>query len=243
MSGVDDVGKAAEQMVLSKDYSHILARVWVANLLTGTGAIWLLLNSSAAARAGLDWAARSLTLASHPEWTSVWFAAGIAGVVSVLSGAAKLHDRISHVLGLRQRFDVQYILKPLAEGAGIEVDDEVEAVIVRRRHILMERTFYEYTGDDRVTIGTHLVQSALDAWGWFWVCEEAAVVLLLVLLAALWFRACPVSLVLGTFATISSGVGYFAWRALPNKSRAEVDAIMASGERREAVRRVFLDAL
>ena len=97
-----------------------------------------------------------------------------AGLLALVSRIFKLHDRISDLLRIRHRFDVNNILLPLALGSGAAVTiDKIKKIGPNRSH-LMYATFYKYASSDpdKTVIDKHKVTMALDMWGWYWVFVE-----------------------------------------------------------------------
>ncbi len=56
----------------------------------------------------------------------------------------KLHDRVSDLLSLRKRFDVDEILVPLARSVGLAVTSETRECFHENRENLMYKVFYKY---------------------------------------------------------------------------------------------------
>ena len=119
-------------------------------------------------------------------WLTVFIPVGLA----LFSRIIKLHDRLSDLLGLRERIDVDQILLPLAKGTGVALSADSRERLVKHRHKLMKNAFYKYAPDaNDPSINKQYVADALDKWGWFWCFLEASVVVLF---------AAPVALVVAT---------------------------------------------
>ncbi len=99
--------------------------------------------------------------------------------VAVVSRVFLLHDRISDLLGLRRRFDIENILKPLAEGVGLPTTDANWKQIEENRDLAMTRTFYRYASFRDPKIDGQLVRSAADRWAWFWCTIEPQIILVI----------------------------------------------------------------
>lgn len=109
---------------------------------------------------------------------------GTALVGLILASAAyvaKLHDRISNFLGIRRRFDISEILKPLALGSGVRLTVHQLRELANRRNDLMARTFYKYasSGPGRAVIDAHYIHMALTQWSWYWIVVELCAIALL----------------------------------------------------------------
>jgi hypothetical protein len=104
----------------------------------------------------------------------------IAGAIAFTARIFKMHDIVSDLMGIRQRFDVSQILYPLALTSGAIVNGRKLRRIEEMRSDLMNETFYKYASSDatRTVIDRHLVEMALDMWRWYWACLEAIVLLI-----------------------------------------------------------------
>ena len=102
----------------------------------------------------------------------------IAAVLAVIAHSVKLHDRISNSFHIRERFDLDCILWPLALRCGVTITStQAERVRVSRNKVMHE-CFYKYassTAPDAV-VSKHDIQQALTSWSWIWVSLEARIV-------------------------------------------------------------------
>lgn len=101
-----------------------------------------------------------------------------AFLAAFVSRMFKLHDRVSDLLGIRERFDVAEILLPLAVLTRSSVT--VEGIRANRRE-LMRRAFYQFASSSpgASAIPEHYVHLALDQWSWYWVIVENSLMLLI----------------------------------------------------------------
>ena len=109
------------------------------------------------------------------------FGAVIALLVALFTRAVKLHDLVSDVLGIRRRFDCNYILFPLAALVGENLSSRQKEAATAARSNLMRQVFYRYASSraDSPLVDKHEIEYALDQWSWFWVCVEAIVLCVL----------------------------------------------------------------
>jgi hypothetical protein len=89
--------------------------------------------------------------------------------------AIKLHDLISDICGIRQRFDVHNILMPVARAIGAQV---TTSQLKNNRRQLMAEVFYKYISKDTGTsvIDRHYTTMAFDQWSWYWILLEMSIV-------------------------------------------------------------------
>lgn len=152
----------------------------------------------------------------------------------------RLHGVISDWLGIRECFDVEVILRELADRSAPELPPAGDQQLRKARHELMRKTFYAYVSGSQPTIDAYLVQQALDAWSWLWVGVEST---LLWALAGYGLIAAGATIIgLRTLAAVV----VFAILGLPTLrgqckryAVAQVRAILADPARAEAVRAVF----
>jgi hypothetical protein len=105
--------------------------------------------------------------------TTIIGAAIIAILFAIFANAIKLHDRLSDVLLIRYKFDVNCVLYPLAIVSGASVSVGQFLKLRQNRKLLMSKTFYNYVSSTRPVIDSHTITQALTNWSWFWACLEA----------------------------------------------------------------------
>jgi hypothetical protein len=163
--------------------------------------------------------------------------------VAVLSYAFELHDKLSDLLGIRQRFDVNKILLPMAMEVGVDFSGCRGRLLITNRRSLMRRTFYRYVSGDptQSTIDTHYVHQALDAWAWYWIFLEGAIIAAITALFLLIEGKLK-----ATFLAAGAGVVFIVLVVLmrptcARRARDEIDAILDDENRKKYVRRVFCE--
>src|SRR6185295_13156068 len=90
---------------------------------------------------------RPLDISDIPIFTAIKIPFGsflIAFAMAFASEAIKLHDAISSVLGIRFKFDVRWILIPMALLSGARIAFGQFQKIKTERDRLMGEVFYEY---------------------------------------------------------------------------------------------------
>lgn len=170
------------------DYSSMLNRIgWV------TLFAWILAIAALSVFVAPIHAVLSQGLVKVPN-TDVQVPAGVLGVAAILAGlsrAFKLHDRVSDLFGIRQRFDVKEILLPMAAAAGVRLSIEQQGQVEVKRRELMGQVFYKYVSSTATAavIDRHVITMALDQWSWYWIVVEAAAVALTTSAVGAWFGA------------------------------------------------------
>ncbi|NTG74480.1 hypothetical protein G6M02_14230 [Agrobacterium rhizogenes] len=101
----------------------------------------------------------------------------LAAAIAFIAHAIKLHDRLSDLLCIRNEFDVNYVLYPLAIASGANLSVAQFNRVRQQRKSLMGSTFYAYASSTTPAIDSHTITQALTNWSWFWVCLEAIVLL------------------------------------------------------------------
>jgi len=163
----------------------------------------------------------------------------VPAAVAMVSRIIKLHDRISDVLGLRERVDTEWILLPLARGSGAVLDETRELTIRLRRKDAMYKVFYPYVSLPDSAIDRQLVRTALDNYGWFWSITEA-----LVLVTPTSIGLCAIAWSGWSFLALVALVGLAAlariqWEACKRGTEAEVAAILDDASRRTQIATYF----
>ena len=103
----------------------------------------------------------------------------VAFAVAILTHTFQFHDRVSDVLGIRRRFDLKYILVPLARLVGSVITKHEEVKIDEHRDQLMRAVFYRNASSraDNPLVDKHDIEHALNAWSWFWVWSRVSLIL------------------------------------------------------------------
>jgi hypothetical protein len=97
-------------------------------------------------------------------------------VFGIATRIFRLHSILSDALGLREYFDVHVIIDALARQLGVDLKLVEEQRVRDARPRIMRTAFYPFVSGSQPAVDTQLVQSALDAWSWFWAGLEATLV-------------------------------------------------------------------
>lgn len=151
----------------------------------------------------------------------------------------KFHDRISDLAGIRERFDIDEILIPLADAVGVSVTANLRGKLKSRRDDYMRICFYRYASSRNPRIDEHLIVSALDKWSWFWIALELSAIAVLV---AIGFVATGEMVCAAWSIVVAVVLGFVvsrAHRCCAPVARAEVSEILSNQAYQEEVRRSF----
>jgi hypothetical protein len=160
-------------------------------------------------------------------------------IIGLVSRILRLHDKISDILRIRFLFDTGYILFPLAKLSGHTLTKELRKEISRNRNDGMYAVFYPYAGFKDPIIGTQLVQTAADNWGWFWVLLESffmfaiTAIILLVSNKTTYAQTCLAVLAVQMCLLIVE------WFACRRSAKRQIDAILADNSRRISIHTYF----
>jgi len=160
--------------------------------------------------------------------------------IGLITRIFRLHARVSDWLEIRECFDIDVIITQLAERSSIDLSLVDEQKLKERRHHIMRNGFYAFVSPSTPQIDPQLVYQALDAWSWFWVGVEAALLFVLAgftLIAASQHAAGLETLAI-TIAIASVGLPLMR-RQCERYAVAQVRAIVADPTRAVAVRAAF----
>jgi hypothetical protein len=222
------------------DYQSMLNRIFWFTTASALAAIWMLrrwIPALDAALASVDFAAAwggDKALPTPGGYLLPALAIGIATRVF------RLHAHVSDLLGIRECFDTQVIIRGLADQLAINIESVSQEELRAARHRVMRKAFYPFVSGVQPAIDQQLVHQALDAWSWFWIGVEATV---LFTLASFGLIACGVYQVgLQTLAgtIVFGGIGVPAIRGqCARYAMAQVREIVADPTRANVVRRAF----
>ena len=99
----------------------------------------------------------------------------ISIVLAFISRSIKLHDRLSDLFKIRDKYDLFQILYPLAMGTTNKLSPNSLFEIKSKRKDLMNKCFYKYASskDTNPLVDKHLITMAIDQLSWFWVVIES----------------------------------------------------------------------
>jgi len=224
------------------DYPSMLNRIFWFTTATGVVAVWMLrLHIS-----GLD------TLLSRIDFTLQFGGDKVLPIpggyllpalaIGLITRVYRLHARVSDWLGIRECFDIDVIIAELADRLGIDLSCVSEEQVQEHRHRIMRKAFYAFASPSQPQIDSQLVLQALDAWSWFWIGVEAALVFTLngfVLVAAAQYQT-GIAVITGTMAV--SAIALPLMRSQCERyAVAEVRAIVADPLRASITREAFDD--
>ena len=162
--------------------------------------------------------------------------------VAVIFRAVRLHDKISDLFAIRERFDIQEILIPLAGSAGIPAPLAFMNCLRQRRHELMYRVFYKYASSTGPMIDHHLIIMALDKWSWFWIIIELIVVGLISAGFLVALASYKVAAWLSVVLLVATFFAILVNRICASAAHRQVTAIVEEPGRRREIKEAF-DAL
>ncbi len=156
----------------------------------------------------------------------------VAFLIALAARISKLHDRVSDVFGIRERFDLHEILTPLAGGVRIPLDFTLRDRLIQRRDEIMGDVFYRYASSTNPAIDKHLIWTALDKWSWFWVCIEGTTVGAFAFILLLVVHAFRSASFVGAVIFVTTLAATQVNRACASAARSEVREILKDAQRR-----------
>ena len=163
----------------------------------------------------------------------------VAFIISLFARVSRLHDLVSDVFGIRERFDLYEVLIPLAGGAGLAIDPAKEARLRSKRDEIMSDVFYRYASSTNPVIDQHIIWTALDRWSWFWICIEAIVVFLAGFVTLISISADRAAAWVAVFVIIGILTATQVNRVCASTARAEIRTILEDPRRIAHIHGVF----
>lgn len=162
-------------------------------------------------------------------------------VVTLLCRMVKLHERIGDMLRIRQWFDIDAILLPMAVAAGVQLSFAQQERLRQNRRRIMGDVFYKYVSSskDKAQIDVHFITKALDQWTWYWVLLELAAVATIAAVIFLYFdQLRPVIVLLIGVLGIVLLLRYMGGVCAHN-AQTQVEQILADNARKQAIIKAF----
>jgi len=224
------------------DYQSMLNRIFWFTSAAALAATWLLRANVPALDAALSKIDVALAIGGDKVLPTPAGYLLPALVIGFATRIFRLHTRVSDLLGIREWFDLDVILREFAEQLDVNINKVDFHQLRRARAGLMRNVFYSYVSGPRPAVDEPLIHQALDAWSWFWIGVETT---LLFSLAAFGLIACGVREVglqtLGATLVLAI-IGLPAIRSQCRRyAIAQVRAILADPTRAAAVRAAFAE--
>jgi len=162
-----------------------------------------------------------------------------AAIIAIAARVVRLHDKISNVLGIRERFDLNRILIPLCQALQIPVDNRFKEKLRNQRTSVMARTFYRYASFEEPKISKALVLSSADRWTWYWILLEGCAVLAIAGAALLGLRAYAGAGAVLAVLLIAVLVFSTYYSVCGRLADAQIEEIVADGQRADEVTAEF----
>ena len=163
-----------------ESYSDMLKRIFTATLAVGVLCTFVLAAVSPAVRTFLESWNAEISIGILDSVKALYVL--IPLLFAILARVFLLHDKVSDLFAIRTRFDIENILRPLAEGVGFPTAGAQWKQIEDSRDLAMTRTFYRYASFKDPRIDAQLVRTAADRWAWFWCTVEPQIILLITIL-------------------------------------------------------------
>jgi uncharacterized membrane protein len=219
------------------NYGEMLNKIGFFTFLTGVALALAVSNFSPAVKGVLG--------SSHTEveLLSIKIPLGYvipAALFALIARIVRLHDRISDLFGIREKFDLRRILVPLCQKLGVRVDEPLISEFRARRGPVMGRFFYRYASFEDPQISKALVLGAIDLWTWYWILLEM-ICLLMISAVVLSFVGVPWFAATMYAATIAGILLFLTYdRFCGKRAEEQVEEILSDPARAAAIQEELL---
>ncbi len=219
------------------DYQSMLNRIFWFTTVTALAALWMLRRNVPALDALMSQLDSAVAL---DDAKILPIPAGYllpALAVATFSRIFRLHARIGDWLGLREGFDLDVIINEFARQLRINLQSVDPQRLRKSRHRIMRHGFYQFVSGPQPAIDPQLIHQALDAWSWFWIGLETALVMSGAGLGLIAGRAYLVGFeTLGATIVLAAFILSALHRECQRYAIAQVRTILADPNRAAAVR-------
>ena len=158
------------------NYQSMLNRIFWFTTASALAAVWMLRLYIPAVEAALSKIDSALGLRGGAVLPTPGGYLLPALAIGLATRIFRLHARVSDCLGIRECFDLEVIVGGMAKQLSVDLKSVQGDRLRKARHDLMRKTFYSFVGPSNPQIDSQLIQQALDAWSWFWIGVEAALI-------------------------------------------------------------------
>jgi hypothetical protein len=219
-----------------KDYGEMLNKIGLFTFFVALGLTWFVAEKVTSIHAALN--ARTTTFEVASLHVPILYAL-CAAIIAVIARFTRLHNQLSDLFKIREQFDVNKILIPLARVVNLIVGVEFVRNLRMNRNLLMQRTFYVYASFEDPKISKALVLGAIELWTWYWIALEASalfVVAALILLLNRAYQAAGEAIGVSLLLALIFSSCFFA---CGKRAEYQINEIVAAPERADAIRVEF----
>ena len=226
------------------DYQSMLNRIFWFTTACALAAIWMLRLNSPVIDALLSRVDFAVAIQGERLLPTPGGYLLPALAIGILTRVFRLHARVSDWLGIRECFDLEVIIGEMAHRLDVDLNAISEQQLQRERHNIMRKAFYPFVSGSQPQIDHQLILQALDAWSWFWVGVEGALLFAVTGLGLIAFHAHGAGAgVLGA-ALVVATIGLPAIRNQCKRyAVAQVRAILDDRGRVAVVRSALLESI
>ena len=216
-----------------KNYSEMLNKIAIFNFISGIVILYLLgkyVPEIKSILASYEWNIQIL----NKDFTIINII--IPFLIALFSRMIKLHDRISDLFRIRFRYDINYILKPMA----LEINyssNNLSEFLKKNRISLMRKCFYNYasTQDNKCEIELHYVHMTIDQLSWYWIILEIISLIFIAFIISLCYYTIILILIFGISLILSFILLFIAKYFCIKYTKIEVNLILEDTNRKNKI--------
>ncbi len=154
--------------------------------------------------------------------------------VGICEHVFKIHDKVSSVFKIRQKYDKNIIIRTFYKYANIEFNNsKFDSKNVDK---IMSNVFYKYASSTDPQIDSHSIVLALNEWCWFWIFLDTALLFIVISIPFLaikwsWINLAFLCLALVVFAIMM----FLTMIQTINYTNMEIQAIWNNKERQKEI--------
>ena len=154
----------------------------------------------------------------------------------------KIHDKISTLLGIRNRYDKKVIAARILDICTIKRN--IETLNSSEVKMILSKAFYKYASSTNPVIDQHYVNLAINEWCWYWIALDTLVLFLVIGVLFLvikwsWLNLLVVLAILA-FLLLMMKLIQLQVKAYTTE---EIKAIFSDKEREDEIKKELKDAL
>lgn len=95
--------------------------------------------------------------------------------VGIAEHMFKIHDKISTLIGIRNRYDKNVIAKKILKNCDINVETLDKSTV----KMILSKAFYKYVSSTNPIIDRHYINLTLNEWCWYWITLDTFILFLI----------------------------------------------------------------
>lgn len=163
-------------------------------------------------------------------------------LIGIAEHIFKLHDKISTLFGIRNRYDKYVIAAKIL--IICKIKRNIKTLDLHEVKVILSKAFYKYASSSNPVIDQHYINLAINEWCWYWIVLDTTALFLIIGILFLvikwsWFN---LLVILAIFSFLLLTMRFIKLQA-EVYTKEEIRVIFSDKEREDEIKKELKDAL